>query len=180
MCFYLKILECVLLKNKDILLHKNKMLIKIRKLILCCLVAQSCLTLRPHRQQHARPPCPSSPWSLLKLISIEPVMPFNHLILCYPLLLLPSVSPSIRVFSNQSVHRIRWPKYWSFSFNVSPSNKYSELISFRIDWLDLLVVQGTLKCFLQHHNSKASVLRHSAFFIVQLSHLHMTTGKTYL
>ena len=97
MCFYLKILECVLLKNKDILLHKNKMLIKIRKLILCCLVAQSCLTLRPHRQQHARPPCPSSPWSLLKLISIEPVMPFNHLILCYPLLLLPSIYPSNRV-----------------------------------------------------------------------------------
>ena len=107
MCFYLKILECVLPKNKDILLHKNKMLIKIRKLILCCSVAQSCLTLRPHRQQHARPPCPSSPRSLLRLISIEPVIPFNHLILCRPLLLLPSVSPSIRVFSSQSILRIR-------------------------------------------------------------------------
>ena len=105
-------------------------------------------------------------------------MPFNHLILCCPLLLLPSVFPSIRVFSNESVLRIRWPKYWSFSFNISPSNEYSGLISFRIDWFDLLDVQGTLKSLLQHHSSKASILLCSAFFIIQLSHPHMTTGKT--
>ena len=115
---------------------------------------------------------------LLKLMSIESVMPSNHLILCRPLLLLPSVFPSIRVFSNESALRIRWPKYWSFSFNISPSNEYSGLISFRMDWLDRLGVQGTLKSLLQHHNSKASILRCSAFFIVQLSHPHMTTGKT--
>ena len=105
-------------------------------------------------------------------------MPSNHLILCCPLLLPPSIMPSIRIFSNESVLRIRWPKYWSFSFSISPSNEYSGLISFRIDWLDLLAVQGTLKSFLQHHSSKASILQCSAFFIVQLSHLHMTTGKT--
>ena len=109
---------------------------------------------------------------------IESVMPSNHLILCCPLLLLPSIFPSIRVFSNDSFLRIRWPKYWSFSFSISPSNEYSGLISFRIDWLDLLEVQGTLKSLLQHHSSKASVLQHSAFFIVQLSHPYMTTGKT--
>ena len=113
---------------------------------------------------------------LLKFMSIELVMPSNHLILCHPLLLLPSIFPSIRVFSNESVLRIRWPKYWSLS--ISPSNKYSGLISFRMDWLDLLAVQGTLKSLLQHHNSKASVLRRSAFFIVQLSHPYMTTRKT--
>ena len=107
---------------------------------------------------------------LLKLISIELVMPSNHLILCYPLLFLPSVFPSIKVFSNESVCRIRWPKYWSFSFNISPSNGHSGLISFRMDWLDLLAVQGTLKSLLQHHTSKASILQCSAFFIVQLSH----------
>ena len=101
-----------------------------------------------------------------------------HLILCFPLLLLPSVLPSIRVFSNESVLCIRWPKYWSFSFNISPSNDYSELISFRLDWLDLLAVKGTLNSLLQHHSSKASILQHSAFFIVQLSHPYMTTGKT--
>ena len=117
-------------------------------------------------------------WSWLKLTSIESVMPSNHLILCHPLLLLPSVFPSIRVFSNESALRIRWPKYWSFSFNISPSNEHSGLISFRMDWLDLLVVQGTLKSLLQHHSSKASILQHSAFFIVQLSHPYMTTGKT--
>ena len=111
-------------------------------------------------------------------MSIKSVMPSNHLILCHPLLLLPSVSPSIRVFSNESPLRMRWPKYWSFSFNISPSNEYSGLISFRKDWLDLLAVQGTLKSLLQHHSSKASVLQHSAFFIVQLSHPYMTTGKT--
>ena len=116
--------------------------------------------------------------SLLKLMSIESVMPCNHLILCHPLLLPPSVFPSIRVFSDESILRIRWPKYWSFSFNISPCNEYSELIFFKMDWLDLLAVQGTLKSLLQHHSSKASILRHSAFFIVQLSHPYMATGKT--
>ena len=105
-------------------------------------------------------------------------MPSNHLILCHPLLLLPLIFPRIRVFSNESMLCIRWPKYWSFSFSISPSNEYSGLISFRIDWLELLAVQGTLKSLLQHHSSKASILRCSAFFIVQLSHLYMTTGKT--
>ena len=117
-------------------------------------------------------------WSLLKLKSIELVMPSNHLILCRPLLLLPSIFPSIRVFSNELVLHIRWPKYWSFSFSISPSKEYSGLISFRIDWLDLLAVRGTLKNLLQHHSSKASVLGGSDFFIVQLSHPYMTTGKT--
>ena len=116
--------------------------------------------------------------SLLKLTSIELVMPSNHLILCHLLLLLPSIFPSIRVFSNESFLPIRWPKYWSFSFSISPSNEYSGLISFRMYWLDLLAVQGTLKSLLQHHRSKASVLQCSAFFIVQLSHPYMTTGKT--
>ena len=116
--------------------------------------------------------------SLFKLISIESVMPSNHLILCCPLLLLPSIFPCIRVFSNESVPHIMWPKYWSFSFSISPSNEYSGLISFKMYWLDLLTVQGTLKSLLQHHSSKASILRHSAFFIVQLSHPLMTTGKT--
>ena len=116
--------------------------------------------------------------SLLKLMSIELMMPSNHLILCRPLLLPLSIFPSIRVFSNQSVLHIRWPKYWSFSLSISPSNEYSGLISFRMDWLDLLTVQGTLKSLLQCHSSKASVLWHSAFFIVQLSHPYMTTGKT--
>ena len=115
---------------------------------------------------------------LLKLMSIESMMPSNHLILCCLLLLLPSIFPSIRVFSNESVLRIRWSNYWSFSFNISPSNEYSGLISFRIDWLDLLGVQGTLKSLLQQHSSKASILQHSAFFMVQLSHPYMTTGKT--
>ena len=116
--------------------------------------------------------------SLLKVMSIESVMPSNHLILCYPLLLPPSIFPSIRVFSNESALLIRWAKYWSFSINISPSNEYSELISFRMDWLDVLAVQGTLKSLLQHHSSKPSILWHSAFFIVQLSHPYMTTGKT--
>ena len=116
-------------------------------------------------------------WSLLKLMSIELVMPSNHLILCQPLLLLPLIFPSISVFSNESVLHIKWPKYWSFSFSISPFNEYSGLISFRIDWLDLLAVQGTLKSLLQHHSSKASILLCSAFFIVQLSHPYMTTGK---
>ena len=116
--------------------------------------------------------------SLLKLMFVESVMPFNHLILCHPLLLLPSIFPSIRVFSNESVLYIRWPKYWSSSFSISPSNEYSGLISFRIDWFDLLAVQGTLKSLLQQHSSKVSILQCSAFFIVQLSHPYMTTGKT--
>ena len=115
---------------------------------------------------------------LSQLMSIEFVMPSNHLIPCRPLLLLPSLFPSLRVFSNESVLHIRWPKYWSFSLSISPSNKYSGLISFRIDWLDLLTVQGILKSLLRHHGSKASILQRSAFFIVQLSRPYMTTGKT--
>ena len=116
--------------------------------------------------------------SLPRLMSTESVMPSNHLILCHPLLFPPSIFPSIRVFSNESVLCIRWPKYWNFSFNISPSNEYSGLISFRMDWLYILAVQGTLKSLLQHHSSKASVPQCSAFFIVQLSHPYMTTGKT--
>ena len=117
-------------------------------------------------------------WSSLRLMSIESVMPSNHLILCCPLLLPPSIFHSIRIFSNESALHIRWPKYWTFSFNISPSNEYSGLISFRMDWLDLLAVQGTLKSLLQQHRSKASILWCLAFFIVQLSHQYMTTGKT--
>ena len=113
-----------------------------------------------------------------KPMSIKSVMPSNHLILCHPLLLLPSIFPSIKVFSNKSALRIRWPKYWSFSFSISPSNEHPGLISFRMDWLDLLAVQGTLKSLLQHYSSKASILWCSAFFIVQISHPYMTTGKT--
>ena len=127
----------------------------------------------------------ATPWTAthqaslsIKLMSIESVMPSNHLILCHPLLLLPSTFPSIRVFSNESVLHIRWPKYWNFSFNISLSNEHSGLISFRLDWLDLLAVQGTLRSLLQYHSSKASILWPSAFFIVQLSYPYMTTGKT--
>ena len=116
-------------------------------------------------------------WSLLKLMPFELVMPSNHLILCCSLLLLPLIFPSIRVFSKESVLHIRWPNYWSISFSISPSNEYSELISFRMDWLDLLAVQGTLKSLLQHHSSKVSILQFSAFFIVQLSHPYMITAK---
>ena len=116
--------------------------------------------------------------SSLKLMCIESVMPSSHLILCRPLLLLPPIPPSIRVFSNESNLHMRWPKYWSFSFSISPSNEHPGLISFRMDWLDLLAVQGTLKSLLQHHSSKALILRQSAFFIVQLSHPYMTAGKT--
>ena len=129
--------------------------------------------LQPHGLQHAGLPCP-----LLTPETYSNSSPANHLILCHPLLVFPSVFPSIRVFSNESVPRIRWPKYWSFSFSISPSNDYSGLISLRIDWLNLLAVQGTLKSLLQHHSSKASILRCSAFFIVQLSGPYMTTGKT--
>ena len=135
-------------------------------------------SLRPHGLQNTRLYCPSpNSWSLLKIMSIELVMSSNHLILCRPLLL-PSIFPSISVFSNQSALRMRWPKYWSFNSNISPSNEHPGLISFRMDWLDLLAVQGTLKSLLQHHSSKASVFRCSAFFTVQLSHPYMTTGKT--
>ena len=117
-------------------------------------------------------------WSSLKLMSIKSVMPSSHLVLCHPFLLLPSIPPSIKVFSNESTLCMRWPKYWSFSFNISPSNEHPGLISFRMDWFDLLVVQGTLKSLPQHHSSKASILWCSAFFRVQLSHPYMTTGKT--
>ena len=120
----------------------------------------------------------TSSWSLLKLMSIELVMLSNHLTFCCPLFLPPSIFPSIKVFSYESVLRIRWPKDWSFSFSISPSNEYSGLISFRIDWLDLLAVQGTLKSLLQHYSSKASILQYSTFFMVQLSHPFVTTGKT--
>ena len=144
------------------------------------LVAQSCLTLCDPMNREARQTFLfiTNCWSLPKLMSIELVMPSNHLILCHPLLFLPSVFPSIRIFSNESVLRIRWTKYWSFSFNISPSNEYSGLIPFRMDWFDLLAVQGTLKSLVQYHSSKASILQHSAFFMVQLSHPYMTTGKT--
>ena len=137
-------------------------------------------SLQPHGLQHARLPCPSpTPRACSNSCpSIESVMLSNHLILCHPLLLLPSVFPSIRVFSNESVFHIRWPKYWSFSFSISPFNEYLGLIFFRIDWFDLLAVQGTLKGLLQYHSSKASILWHSTFFMVQLSHPYMTTGKT--
>ena len=130
-------------------------------------------SLRPHESQHARPPCPS-PYPGVHSNS----RPSSHLILCRPLLLLPPIPPSIRVFSNESTLRMRWPKYWSFSFSIITSKEHPGLISFRMDWLDLLAVQGTLKSLLQHHGSKASVLRRSAFFTVQLSHPYMTTGKT--
>ena len=116
--------------------------------------------------------------SSFRLTSIESVMPSSHLILCHPLLLLPPIPPSIRVFSNESTLRVRWPKYWSFSFSIIPSKEIPGLISFRMDWLDLLAVQGTLKSLLQHHSSKASILQHSVFFTVQLSHPYVTTGKT--
>ena len=136
-------------------------------------------SLRPHRLQHARLPHPSpTPRACLKLLPIKSVMPSTHRILYCPLPLLPSILPSIRVFSSELVLHIRWPKYWSFSFSIGPSNEYSGLTSFRINWLDLLAVQGTLKNLLQHHSSNASILWSSAFFIVQLSHLYMTTGKT--
>ena len=142
--------------------------------------SQSCLTLWPDGPQHARLPCPSpTPRACSNSCPLRWwCHPSNHLILCHLLLLLPSIFPSIRVFSNELVLCIRWPRYWSFSFNISPSNEHPGLISFMMDWLDLLAVQGTLKSLLQHHSSKASILRHSAFFIVQLSHPYMTTEKT--
>ena len=130
------------------------------------------LFVTPWTAAHQAYLCITNSHSLPKLMSIESVMPSNHLILCRPLLLLPLIFPSIRVFSNESAVRIRWPKYWSFSFNISPSSEYSGLISYRMDWLDFLAVQGALKSLLQHHSSKASILRHSAFFIVQLTSIH--------
>ena len=137
-------------------------------------------SLRPHESQHARPPCPSPTPGVHSdsRPSIESVMPSSHLILCRPLILLPTIPPSIRVFSNKSALPIRWPKYWSFSFSILPSKGIPGLISFRMDWLDLLAVQRTLKSLVQHHSSKASILQCSAFFTVQLSHPYMTTGKT--
>ena len=136
-------------------------------------------SLQPHGLQHARLPSSiTNSQSLLLLMSVESVMPSNHLILCHPLLLLPTIFPSIRVFSNESVLHLRWPKYWSFTFSISPSKEFTGLISFRIDWLDLLAVQGTLKSLLQHHSLKASILRPSAFFMVQVSHPYMANGKT--
>ena len=134
-------------------------------------------SLPPHGLQHAKPLSITNFRSPLKLMSIESVMPSNHLILCHTLLL-PSIFCSIRLFSSESVLPIRWPKYWSFSFSISPPSEYSELISFRTDWFDLLAVQGTLKSLLQHQSSKESILQCSAFFMVQLSHSNMTTGKT--
>ena len=140
----------------------------------------SCVQLSVTPRTAARQASPSitNSRSLPKLMFIESLMPSNHLILCCPLLLRPSVFPSIRVFSNESALRSRWPYYWSFSFNISPSNEHPGLISFRMDWLDLLAVQGTRKNLLQHHSSKASIVRLSAFFMVQLSHPYVTTGKT--
>ena len=136
------------------------------------------LFVTPWTAEHQTSLSITNSWSLLKLMSIKSVMPSNHLILCRPLLLATSIFPNIRVFSSESVLYIRWPKYWSFSFNSSPSNEYSGLISFRMDWLDLPVVQGTLKSLLQHHSSKTSIIWYSAFIIVQLSHLYITTEKT--
>ena len=142
-------------------------------------VAQSCPTLC-NPMNHSMPGLPSitNSRSSLRLMSIKSVMPSSHLILCHPLLLLPSIPPSIGVFSNESTLCMRWPKYWSYNFSIIPSKEIPGLISFRMDWLDLLAVQGTLKSLRQHHRSKASILRHSAFFTVQLSHPYVTTGKT--
>ena len=151
-------------------------------LLLCFSSIQSLSRVRlfaiPWSAAHQAPLSITNSGSLLRLMSIQSVMLYNHLILCRPLLLLPSIFPSIRVFSNESPLRIRWLKYWTFSFNISPSNEHPRLISLRMDWLELLAIQGTLKSLLQHHNSKASILRRSAFFIVQLSHPYMTAGKT--
>ena len=145
----------------------------------CCSVTQLCLTLRPHGLQHTKASLSLTiSQSLHKFMSITLVMPSSHLILWHPLLLLPSIFPSIRDFSSESALPIRWPEYWNFSFSISPSSEHSGLICFKIDWLDLLAVQGALRSLLQHHSSKASILWHSAFFMVQLSQPYMTTGKT--
>ena len=152
-------------------------MLTLQLLVQFSLVTHSCPTLC-NPMDCSTPGLPVHHWSLLKLMSIVSVMPSNHLNPCHPLLFPRSIFPSIRVFSNESTHHMRWPKYWSFSCSISPSNEYSGLISFRMDWLDLLVAQGTLKSLLQHHSSKASTLPCSAFFIVQLSHPYVTTGKT--
>ena len=158
--------------------HSNQWVIQFLYILVrtCYSVQFSCSvvsdSLRPHESQHARPPCPS-PFPGVhscELTSIESVMPSSHLILCHPLLLLPPIPPRIRVFSNESTLFMRWPKYWSFSFSIIPSKEIPGLIFFKMDWLDILAVQGTLKSLLQHHSSKASILRRSAFFMVQLSH----------
>ena len=146
--------------------------------MLLLLLSHVRLSVTPRTAAHQASLSITNSQSLPKLMSIESVMPSNHLILCRPLLLLPSISPSIRVFSNESVLLIKWPKYWSFSFSISPSNEYSGLISFRMDWLVLFAAQGTLKSLLQHHSSKAPFLRRSAFFIVEFAHPYMATGKT--
>ena len=147
-----------------------KLLSSIRSDQISCLVMSD--SLRPHESQHARPPCSTNSRSSLRLTSIESVVPSSHLILCRPLLLLPPIPPNIRIFSNESTLRMRWPKYWSFSFSIIPSKEISGLISFIMDRLDLLAVQGTLKSLLQHHSSKASILWRSAFFTVQLTSIH--------
>ena len=151
---------------------------KLSKRSCCCSVTKLCLTLcNPMDCSTPVFPVPPSSWNLPKFMSIELVMPSNHFILYHPLLLLPSVFPSFRVFPNESVLRIRWPKYWSFSFSIGPSKEYSGLISFKVDWFDLLSVQGTFKSLLQQHNSKTSILQCSAYFMVQFSHLYITTGE---
>ena len=157
-------------------LFLNEVIIKLSVPSLSCV--QPIVSLQPHGLQHTRPPCPSPTPGIYSNSCPSLVMPSNHLNVCHHLLLLPSVPHSIRVFSSESVACIRWPKCWSFSFNISPPNEYSALISFRMDWLDLLVVQGTLKSLLQHHSSKASILWCLAFFIVQFSQPYRTTGKT--
>ena len=164
--------------------HKIKRLLLLRRIAVTNLssvssVAQSCPTLwDPMNRSTPSLLCITNPQSSLKLMTIESVMPSSHLILCHPLLLLTLIPPCTGVFSNESTLRMRWPKYWSFSFSISPSNEHQGLISFRMDWLDLLAVQGTLKSLLQHHSSKASILQRSAVFTVQLSYPYMTTGKT--
>ena len=159
--------------------HMGDLSILPQLIICCCSVTKSCSTLcNPMNCSTTGFSVLIIFWSLFKLMSMEKVMASNHLILCHPLLFLPSIFPSIRVFSDESSLHIRWPKYWSFSFTVSPSNEYSGLIYFRTNWFDILAVQETLNNLLQHHNLKASILWHSAFFMVQLSHLYMTTGKT--
>ena len=165
--------ECVILSLTE---SCQKVYVLVSSVQLSCSVLSD--SLRPHELQHQASLSITNSRSSPKPMSIELVMPSNHLILCCPLLLLPSIFPSIRVFSNESALRIRWPKYWSFRFNISFSKEYPGLISFRMDWLDLLAVQGTLGSLLQHHSSKASILWCSAFFTVQLSHPYVTTGKT--
>ena len=155
------------INSNPITLDKSNLLFRFQQF--SCLVVSN--SLQSHELQHTRPPCPSpTPRACSnQSVSTESVMPLSHLILCHPLLLLPSIFPSIKVFSNELVLFIRWPKYWSFSFSISPSNEYSGLFSFRIDWFDLLAVPATLKSLLQHHSSKATILRPSAFFVVQFS-----------